>query len=371
MKVAIFHHAYGRIGGAEIQTLYHSIGFSHYNHETKVFWSGFINNNLRKFIAKYGINFETIGVENIGKILNSLSDYDLIFLDHHTNPVLTYFIVKKYKEKTVWYCGDVFGPIYDDIVLESEPWETYKQQFKKLVKIPLLGNKYVFNLFRRAYRFLDQRTIKKISKIIANSNKVAKQIKKIYGRESVVVHPGIMLEEFSMRNKRLIDDKYILFVGALTERKNIKRVVKAFQSLGPKGVRLVIVGTGPLYNQISGKNITLFGPASQEELSSLYEHCEFVVYPTMAEAFGTVPLEAAIYKKPSIISEDSGLTEVFGNMTEAIHVNPWSIEDIKTAMEVLLNNKELRHELGKNAQKKTIEQLNIYEVCRKILDYIG
>lgn len=232
---------------------------------------------------------------------------------------------------------------------------------------------------------------KKVSKIITPSNSVKIEICDAFriDPEKVAVTPEAPRQAFRRREdpellKRLgIDREFILFVGTIEPRKNLRRLVEAFDrmlrhtSLSPK---LVIAGgKGWLMDDFVSfikqkgmeDRICLTGYLQDEELCALYSACRAFVYPSLYEGFGLPPLEAMACGAPVVTSRISSLMETVG--TAARLVDPSDVEDLARAMTEMLIDVGMREhytELGRNQVKKfSWEQtaLKTLEVYRELL----
>ena len=152
------------------------------------------------------------------------------------------------------------------------------------------------------------------------------------------------IEEFKIANN--LPERYILFVGGFEKRKNLARLLNAWQAWHDKPIelRLLVLGGG---NKVSGvgkyenvpKGVIFLGRLDDQVLPSLYASAEAFVYPSLYEGFGLPPLEAMASGVPVITSSITSLPEVVGDA--AIKVDPYSVEDIKNAMRRIVNDKEL------------------------------
>jgi len=214
--------------------------------------------------------------------------------------------------------------------------------------------------------FIERKTLKKAAKkakyIFAVSNSTSKDIKKMFDIEKkkiIVTHCSadqdfrvIPLKESKKVIKELgINKKFILAVGTLEPRKNLIRLIRAFNNLSRNNfsTHLVIVGgKGWQYKDIykeslQNKRINFLGYVKRSELVALYNQAEIFVFPSLYEGFGIPPLEAMQCGCPVITSDTSSLPEVVGKA--AITVNPKNIREITGAIEKLLENEELHSEL--------------------------
>ncbi|HDS6410615.1 TPA: glycosyltransferase family 4 protein [Klebsiella oxytoca] len=134
--------------------------------------------------------------------------------------------------------------------------------------------------------------------------------------------------------------KYILTVGSVEPRKNIKRLISAFIEAKKEldaTLKLVIVGkkgnnnifnySDELHLSNVEDSIIFTGHVSDEELGQIYKNAKGFCYPSIYEGFGLPPLEALAYGIPVLTSNTTSMKELFTG--KAILVDPYSIESIK------------------------------------------
>ena len=169
-----------------------------------------------------------------------------------------------------------------------------------------------------------------------------------------VIPNGIYPENFKPKKK----EKKVLVVTRLFERKGVQYIIDAMRDI--KNYELVICGDGPylkkLEHQISKLNVTnihLLGYISYERLKYEYETSSIFVFTSTAESFGIVLLEAMSSGCAIITTNNSGCSEVVDDA--ALLVRPKKSSNIKEALIKLINNDQLRNELGAKARKRVEE----------------
>jgi len=111
---------------------------------------------------------------------------------------------------------------------------------------------------------------------------------------------------------------FVLFVGSLDPRKNLERLLLAWERIENPDFDLVIAGSGNrVFKQerrrINAKNVVFIGRVSDNELLNLYASAYAFIYPSLYEGFGLPPLEAMASGCPVATSATSSLPEVCGN----------------------------------------------------------
>ncbi|TMF44186.1 MAG: glycosyltransferase family 4 protein [Chloroflexi bacterium] len=166
----------------------------------------------------------------------------------------------------------------------------------------------------------------------------------------------VLLE--ATRHKFGLKSPLVLGVGTQEPRKNHLGLIKAFHkavSTGNKSTRPAMLalagGSGWLYEETEQivaelkleKKVRFLGRVSDLELMMLYSLADVFVFPSFYEGFGVPPLEAMACGTPVITSNTSSLPEVVGDA--AIMVNPHKINEIASAINRVLENKQLQEDL--------------------------
>lgn len=160
-----------------------------------------------------------------------------------------------------------------------------------------------------------------------------------------------------VKRRYQINGDYLLYLGTLHPRKNLVRLVEAFQSalqtLPPsKALNLVIAGKkGWLYDKIFATVQTLgladrvifTGFVADADKPALLSGALAYVFPSLYEGFGLPVLEAMSCGVPVLTSNVSSLPEVAGDA--AILVDPHRSDDIADGLMQLAGNDELRYRL--------------------------
>jgi glycosyltransferase involved in cell wall biosynthesis len=165
----------------------------------------------------------------------------------------------------------------------------------------------VSNTMRHAMRMWDQSAAGRPDQLIAISQTVADRIAKYYHRDAIVIPPPAHVTKFDAYVP-YAEPGYFLAVGRLVPHKNFDVLIDAFHKLS---YRLIVVGDGPLRRHLArraGPNVTMWGQASDEELASLYNHCQAVIVAN-EEDFGLTAVEAMAHSKPVLALKAGGATE--------------------------------------------------------------
>jgi glycosyltransferase involved in cell wall biosynthesis len=155
-----------------------------------------------------------------------------------------------------------------------------------------------------------------------------------------------------IRAKFNLPTDFILFVGRLNARKNIKSLVQALALVHDKSMSLVIAGKEdwkkPAFRNLLERpdirnRIYLTGPVDDDEIAILFAMAKIFCFPSFAEGFGLPPLEAMASGVPVVVSNTTSLPEICGKA--AVFVNPHKPESIAEGINELLENKAFYNRL--------------------------
>ena len=158
----------------------------------------------------------------------------------------------------------------------------------------------------------------------------------------------------AVRTRYGLPDRYLLFVGTIEPRKNLARVLAAFERLHAKRLTdaLVIVGKrGWLYDDFfarlegsPAKQAVIFpGFVPDTDLPAVYAAAQAFAFPSEFEGFGLPVLEAMACGTPVVCSNTSSLPEVAGDA--ALLVDPLEVDALTDALGRVLRDPALAADL--------------------------
>lgn len=316
--------------------------------------------------------------KNLANELNKISDLDLTFFYSSLRRPYTGKLknVKKYKLPPTFF--EVLFNKMRNIKIErfvgevdifhSSDWVQPPSKALKVTTyhdvIPLMYPQWSHPKIVAVHKRRLEIVEKEIDMVIAVSEQTKKDllsISKIPEEKITVVYEGVGkefkkleqhdIEEF--RTKYKLPEKFVLALGGIGERKNLKRIKEACRDF-----ELVIAGETIPY-------------VSDHELPLLYNAASVLVYTTLYEGFGLPIIEAMACGTP-VVTSDSGVhEEVSGGA--ALYADPEDIDEIKLRVKTALENNEWRKVLIqkglKNAEKYDWEKTakETAEVYRKLL----
>jgi glycosyltransferase involved in cell wall biosynthesis len=155
-------------------------------------------------------------------------------------------------------------------------------------------------------RIWDVRTAHGPDAMIANSNFIAKRIKKVYGRDAKVIYPPVTMSK--LETPPPVGDHF-LAASRLVPYKKIEAVVQAFAELPDQ--KLIVAGSGPDAERLkamAGPNVTFVGFVSDEKLRELMATARAFVFAA-EEDFGIIVVEAQSEGAPVLAFGRGGARE--------------------------------------------------------------
>ena len=271
-------------------------------------------------------------------------DYDVI--NAHMAPS---HWIRNNNERVLWYCHTPLRDIYD--------LYKYRLSLKKWHQKPvhILGAKFV--------RMLDQKVVKNVELIVANSQNTKSRVVKYYGRQDCrVLGGGVDYQNY----KRGEDEKYFLYPSRISPNKRQDFAISAFNYFRRQknGYKLVIVGPVShdkfyenYYNNVKALastvgDVEIITGADDKRLNKLYSNCTAVLYPPLNEDYGLVPLEGMASYKPIIGVNEGGIRETVENGKTGMLVG--TIEEMGNAMMEIAENPSLAEKLGRNGRERVV-----------------
>ena len=215
---------------------------------------------------------------------------------------------------------------------------------------------------------------------IVQTDDVNQRVRKALGAEKVLTvsntHSGYYANPKTFPEKlpsRQPGEIRLLTLTAYYAHKNIEIIPELIRELKKRGhhnLRFVLTIDQENYNRIFGNEfeneVLTLGPVNPEECPSLYNECDLMFLPTLAECFSASYPEAMVMEKP-IITTDLGFAR---NICQdaALYFEPTSPVAAADAIEKLLKDNKLRQTLIENGKKRLPHFDTPAERARKILD---
>lgn len=229
------------------------------------------------------------------------------------------------------------GPID---VFHSSDWTQPPTKAKKVttyhdvipIKYPEWSYPKIVSVHQRRLKLVEQEidaviAVSETTKkdLLEVSNIAADKITVIYEGPTADFKPQPEDKKKQFKKKYGLPDEFVLAIGGVGERRNLKRIKEA-----TKDYHLVI----------AGQSLPWLGI---DELELLYASAEVLLYCSLYEGFGIPILDAFACGLPVVTSNVSAMPEVGG--AAALYVDPYSVNDIKARLDLVINDQSVRHDL--------------------------
>jgi len=230
------------------------------------------------------------------------------------------------------------------------------------------------NHFLSLHSFL----LKKADKITCVSSELINILNFRYGiKEGIQKIPNGFDKQLLKKTSFLQGEKSrkcITFVGSLRLEKDPITFLQAIKLLSSSSsdFKVLIVGTGPLYNEVKqfikanslNSIVQMLQPMPQEELFKLVELSDIIIISSITEGLPTFLIECMALGKSVIATNVGGIPDIVKNGINGILVPPKSPQSIFNALERLLANPELKKRLGR-AAKESVKDYTWNKIAEK------
>lgn len=235
-----------------------------------------------------------------------------------------------------------------------------------------------------------RKTIKRADRILTVSEFSKREIMELLGipEDRISIVPCAASEKCQGSDFAAISEKfgirkpYLLFVSTIEPRKNVVRLLQAFDMLKEQEKlphQLVLAGGTGWANEdifrtareIKNKTDVIFpGFVSSEEKTSLYENADCFVFPSLYEGFGIPLLEAMQCGCPVVCADTASLPEAAGDA--AVYADPYDTGSIAERIWKVISDSTLRSELTERGyiRSRKFSWDSSAEILKKICEEI-
>jgi glycosyltransferase involved in cell wall biosynthesis len=233
-----------------------------------------------------------------------------------------------------------------------------------------------FSRRARLRRGLFRRSARRATRVLAPSEASKRDLERVYGLDPDRVHAiwlGVdtRFGEATAEDERRVRDRYelgdrriLLFVGKLSQRRNIPNLARAAAVLRSRlgsDHLLVLAGENHLGLSLDGlaretglgEALRVLGFVPDADLPALYRAAETFVYPSDYEGFGLPVLEAMASGTPAVTRAGSALAEVADEA--ALLVRDASVDELAAALERLAIDRPLRADYAARGRARAAE----------------
>jgi UDP-glucose:(heptosyl)LPS alpha-1,3-glucosyltransferase len=224
-----------------------------------------------------------------------------------------------------------------------------------------------------------------VQKFIAVSEKVKQEIIQHYGispHQVVVCYDPIDTDFFSPSVKNLFREKVrkqfnlndqdflLLFVGGDWARKGLPTVFEALSLIQSDDIKLFVVGHDDVgyYGKLAkmfniDKRVIFIN--HKRDIRPYYGASDLIVFPTLYEPFGLVPLEGMSCELPVVVSKNAGVAEIATDGIDCLLLdNPKEAQELARKVLLLKKNSSLRADIMKAARQTALRHTRSKNVRR-------
>jgi len=191
-----------------------------------------------------------------------------------------------------------------------------------------------------------------------------------------VIYPGIVVKDDylegeieKLKQKYHITEKYVLFIGTIEPRKNMKNLIKAFSNYlfecEQSNLTLVLAGAKgwkfqSIFQELENMNkrhtnsqIKYIGKISNRERNIFLQNAQAFIFPSQYEGFGFPVLESMALGAPVVCGDNSSLREIAKDAARLVDVN--DVNDIKNGIKEVIEDNYLRAQLIKRGRQRALQ----------------
>lgn len=266
-----------------------------------------------------------------------LSEYDLIISSCHA---VSKGVLTKSDQLHICYC---YTPM-------RYAWDLYHQYLKESgLNTGLKG--FIAKLSLHYMRMWDYTTAGRVHYFVTGSHFTAERIKRIYGRDAVVIYPPVDIDAFDL--SPLKKDDFYFTASRMVPYKKIDLIVEAFSEMPEK--KLIVAGEGPDFRKIKSKaagNVEFVGHQTADMLRGSMQRAKAFIFAA-EEDFGILPVEAQACGTPVIAFGRGGARETVIENETGIFFDEQNVESLISAVNNFEKNQDAfsMAALRKNAER--------------------
>jgi glycosyltransferase involved in cell wall biosynthesis len=242
------------------------------------------------------------------------------------------------------------------------PWRVSRQVVTVHDAAPLDHPEWFDRKFAHWYRFLVPKllagvrsviTVSHFSKrrLVAHVPEAEERIAVIPLAKGEAFQPAGEDEVAELRRRLRLPPSYVLVVGSLQPRKNVARLLDAWDRVRERSPDTILAVAGLRFDEIFGgagferlpRRVLLLGYVNDADLPALYSGAHAFVYPSLYEGFGLPPLEAIACGTPVLAANSGSLPEVIGDA--GVLVDPRDVDAIADGLTRVIEDETLRARL--------------------------
>lgn len=251
------------------------------------------------------------------------------------------------------------------------PTQYYWQMYDDYVKNPGFGVlnpfiRFFFKLMVKPLRKADLKAAQNPDYFVTISEYAKDAILRYYGRDAVVIHPGVEIEDFKRKNGgKPVENFYVV----TSRQVNWKRLDLAVQACLMAQRHLVVIGEGPEHKKLvkmaEGSDLVKFLPLmKKKELAAYLAKAKGYLFPSL-EPFGIAPVEALAAGCPVIAYGVGGARDYVKDGKNGLLFEPQSA---KALAEAILKFEKMK--FNREKIPKTVDDFSVERFDKELLDFV-
>lgn len=269
--------------------------------------------------------------------------------------------VKKQNPDVVLSFGDAFNPVVL-LALTGTKFPVYISD--------RTSPDFPFNTF---IRFGKKWFYPKSAGFIAQTKRAADYKRKHFGNKlNITIIPNALKK---MVRQDVPEKNQVLFAGRLSFEKGPDRLLKAFSKIDKEDWKLIFAGNGPMHNELEtmvgefslASRVSFLGKVNN--IDKLMSESAIFVLPSRLEGFPNALCEAMAIGLPCICFDSIATEDLIEHQKNGFVVKENDIDKLSETIEMLMNNQDLRKEIGNNA-KAIGQKLDAAVIGNQVLDFM-
>ena len=348
---------------------------SRLGHECALVYYAKKGNGYDEIIESNGFKIKVYHIEGINILKDSIfnkklyelcDEYDVL-QPSECDQITSWIIYKKYPQKTVIYHGPYNAKFTKKYNLRSKIFDFIFLNRAHFKHVPIITKSYL------AEESLKKRGFKNITTIGVGLNPYNLEEKVLNVPNEITI-----LKENKLKN----DIRYILFIGVITNRKNLKFVLAILNELvnikKHKNYKLIIIGRKVnkekkyfeecmsfIKEKKLQNNIIIFPKVEQKYLKYIYKCSDIFLLPTQYDIFGMVYLEAMYFGVPIITTFCGGSSLLIEDGKTGFIRNIEKSQNWTSIIIDVLENDLIRNQIANEAEKKIKDNYLWSKLVRK------
>ena len=307
---------------------------------------------LRQVAVQRSFGETLKAVQTIWRQRLALGDFDALLV--HSEGLGDFLTLRNHDRPVICYCHSLQRPIYDSVyretLLRSKP--QYRMPLACLAPLYRMATRAAWRHYQQVFVNSEETRQHVLAAGVCASDRLE------------VLHPGVALERIRPSWRY---EPFFLYAGRIKWTKNIELAVRAFLEFKHTFARgaewkLVVAGDVDRHSHAyleelrelsrSEPTIEFRMKPSDDELGELYDRCSALLYPSLSEPWGIVPLEAMAHGKPVLAVNRSGPAESVVDGQTGFLLEP-SVPEFAVKMAFLADHPEQVRRMGRHAVERT------------------